>query len=302
MSKMKIYDTRMVAKKLAEFITPEPLRAFLADKVKGKSFSVLEPSIGSGQLLFNLLDRIKSVCGYDTNELALACALENISDAELHNQDFITSDIKKHDIAICNYPFSLRPTEVQKAYILKDAFLSQFYKNKVTGVLDFIFILKSFNAVDEGFYLCFPGIGYRQQEKRFREYLIQNRFIREYGLIEECKFEHTGISILFLHLTKQPNERINSFRLNLKTGEKIEKEVTLQDTFETPHVEQLRLEYDPVDLEKNARESAFNSFKTQVQMSIFVQCIDEQIQRELQPVDVWLENCINELKALIAKD
>ena len=82
---------------------------------------------------------------------------------------------------------------------------------KVTGLLDFIFILKSFELVKEGYYLCFPGIGYRTQEEKFRKYLIDNKFIKEYGIINNCQFDHTSISILYLHLSKEKTDNPKIF-------------------------------------------------------------------------------------------
>ena len=290
---MKEFDGRLKAKYAAEFITPQKLRQFISDKVSGNNLRVLEPAVGSGQLLFNLIDRINSVEGFDVNNDALVYAKENFGNkAILHNLDFITAEIKEYDVAISNYPFSLKPTDEQQAYILADPFLSRFYNGKVTGVLDIVFILKSFNAVQEGYYLCFPGIGYRGSEKRFREWLISNKHIQEYGLIEECAFEHTSISILFLHLTKKPNERVNSFRLNLKTGYIVESSITLTDHLEIPYEEIEREVINPVELEETARKNVERVVMAQIKISRMIWEIDELIHERLPSVDEWKRELI----------
>ena len=190
MSKNKEFDTRAVAKQNAEYITPEKLRQFLAQKITKENITVLEPAIGSGQLLFEIKERIALIDGYDVNQSALNCVKENFEGKiNVFNQDFITSTVNKtYDYAIANYPFSLPMTEEQKEFIANDDFLQSFFVKKkqestenlfeakpfvkpdnVNGKLDFMFILKSFQYAKEGLYFCFPGIAYRGQEEKFRK-------------------------------------------------------------------------------------------------------------------------------------
>ena len=74
------FDTRKKAKQLAEFITPPILRKFISDKVKGENLNILDVSIGSGQLLFDLSKRISSVVGYDVNKDSLNACKQNFKD------------------------------------------------------------------------------------------------------------------------------------------------------------------------------------------------------------------------------
>lgn len=302
---MEEIDIRKKAKRNAEFITPNQLRIFLSKKVMGENLTVLEPAIGSGQLIFNILDKCKYIHGFDINIESVNASIDNLKgiDTFIENTDFITCNTwLNYDIAISNYPFSLIPNEEQKKYILNDPFLSSFYDGKVTGKLDIIFILKSFHISSEGIYLCFPGIGYRGTERYFREYLVNNKFIKEYGLIENCKFEHTNIPILFLHLTKTPNDKTKSFYLDLKTNEIIEEEVKEWDdqfTFYIPRKEQDKEVINTVELENSNREKAMKVFITQIKFSKLVYEVDESIQLNCIPVKSWVDNCINEFKKSI---
>ena len=65
------YDTRAVAKTNAEYITPQALRQFLAQKITKNNITVLEPAIGSGQLLFELRDKITEIDGFDVNKSSI---------------------------------------------------------------------------------------------------------------------------------------------------------------------------------------------------------------------------------------
>ena len=304
---MKEFNTRQEAKNRAEHLTPVVLREFLSKKVQGNDLKVLEPAIGSGQLLFNLFDRVKSIDGYDVSENVIKQAKENFKDkANLLLQDFITSkNNNQYDVAIANYPFSLMPSQEQKEAIAKDSFLSQFYvKQKgfintakaddVKGKLDYIFILKSFNLAKEGLYLCFPGIGYRGEEEKFRKYLIDNKFIKEFGILKNSKFENTNIDIFFLHLTKEPNEKTKAFSLDFKTNEFLEEEATFENNqFKYP-IKVIEKEFfDAVELERQSRENLINVIKKELATSRMIYDLDVDIRKGLPTIEEFKKDIID---------
>lgn len=311
------YDTRAVAKQNAEYITPEKLRQLLAQKITKNNITVLEPAIGSGQLLFELKEQIASIDGYDINKSPLDYAKRNFKEkVNAFNQDFITSTINKtYDYAIANYPFSLKINEEQKEFIANDKFLKTFFAKKeqstntliemeavvkpenVNGVLDFIFILKSFQYAQEGVYFAFPGIGYRVQEEKFRKYLIENKFIKEIGMLSNCKFDHTQISILFLHLTKKPNEKTKSFTLDLKTNEMIEGFASFESNqFDFPRKELEKEYFDPVKTEELVRQSLKNTIKKELDFSQKIYNLDPQLQKNLPTIKDFKRELINMLE------
>lgn len=297
------FDTRKKAKMLAEFITPPILRKFIANKIKGENLNILDVSIGSGQLLFDLSNRLSSIIGYDVNNESLQACKQNFKNkVVLYNQDFITSNLKEtQDICVCNYPFSLRATKEQESYVLQDDFLSQFYDKKVTGLLDFVFILKSFNYVKDGYYLCFPGIAYRKQEEKFRKYLIDNEFIKEYGLIENCQFEHTSISILYIHLSKEKTKNPKSFLLDFKTNELIEDNAMFDDyRFLCPSKKIERKTINPVEVEALARKQIEDNILKQYQMSLAVYELDKAL-IELPHPKIWINKMMKGLLKIESK-
>lgn len=293
----KEFDTRKKAKDLAEFITPPILRQFINQKVKGDNLNILDISIGSGQLLFELNNRISTIVGFDVNSESLKACKQNFKDkATLYNMDFITNNIElNQDICICNYPFSLKATEEQEKFILNDNFLKQFYDKRVTGLLDFIFILKSFEIVKEGYYLCFPGVGYRKQEEKFRKYLIDNNFIKEYGLINNCQFEHTNISILYIHLTKEKEHNPKSFSLDLKTNELLEDKFDFEDyVFKYPQKETIRKKINHIEVEQQAREQIFKQLKKQYELSLAMYQFDNSL-KVLPSPEKWIKEMCSEI-------
>jgi type I restriction-modification system DNA methylase subunit len=77
MKKFKEADLRQVAKNNAEYITPQALREFLKSKIEKDNITVLEPAIGSGQLLFDVFDKIFAIDGYDINQKSQNCSNAN---------------------------------------------------------------------------------------------------------------------------------------------------------------------------------------------------------------------------------
>jgi len=289
------FDTRKKAKDLAEFITPLKLREFIASKVKGDNLNILDISVGSGQLLFCLKDRINHLIGYDVNTEALNTAKLNFKEQiTIYNEDYILASDIKSDICISNYPFSLKPTKEQKEAILSHSFLKTFFvgKKDVTGLLDFIFILKSFNNVKEAFYLCFPGIAYRKNELNFRKYLIENNYIACYGMLNNCKFTHTSIPILYLHLKKEPTLNPKRFLLDFDTKEYLEDKADFSDfTFNNLRKEQEKEIIDPLALEIQIRALEEKHIKDSFKRACFIWGLDEDIRNSniIHP-NIWIDN------------
>ena len=283
-------DARLEAKNRAEFITPIKLREFIVNKIKldgHNNCCILEPAIGSGQLLYEIHDLATKIYGFDIVETLKEVLTHNFKDKiEYQCNDFITADFNNLvDIAVTNYPFSLKPTQEQIDYILQDNFLNQFYNKKVTGVLDFIFILKSFVLAQHGYYLCFPGIGYRKIETKFRKYLVDNNYLEEYGRISNCQFSHTTISILFIKLSKhKTNKQVKTFNLDLLNNKYIETIRNKFDdayTFIIPNFDEIEKELvvnvNPVELEIKARESLKEIIKAQINLSKLVYNLDNKL-------------------------
>lgn len=194
------HNNREKANKFAEYVTGKPLRQYLAQKVKqycGENVSVFDGAAGSGQL-----EQFISMTDFHAVEIQQeSCeALKiNFPHAVVSNQSFFTyqSDIQV-DAIVMNPPYSLKlkglPEEDQQA-------IKELYPWKKSGVVDDIFLLKSMTYTKRyGFYIMFPGIAYRQSEKKMRE-LVGNNLV-ELNEIQNG-FEDTSINVIFLVIDKE---------------------------------------------------------------------------------------------------
>lgn len=197
---LKEFNNRKTADKFAEYITGRELRQYLADKVKkycGDDITVFDGAIGSGQLEEYI--NPKFLYGVEIQEEAVKTCKENYPNSEIHHMSFFNyfSDVKA-DATIMNYPFSLKfkdlPDEDKEN-------IQKLYPWKKSGFVDDMFILKGLDFTKRyGFYICFPGIGYRKPEKTFRD-IVGNR-LKEFNVIHNA-FEDTGIAIVFLVIDKE---------------------------------------------------------------------------------------------------
>ena len=197
----KEHNNREISKKLAEYITGEELRKYVAGKVKKylniENPTVFDGAVGSGQLEQFLNPAI--LYGVDVQENSINSARENFKNTELEIKSFF--EYEKDDLivdcVIMNPPFSIKfkdLSEIEQKNIQKD------FEWKKSGVVDDIFVLKSLEYTKRyAFYILFPGVGYRKTEEKFRE-LIGNR-LAELNVIKNA-FTDTSIDVLFLVVDK----------------------------------------------------------------------------------------------------
>lgn len=193
------HNNRKKANKFAEYITGETLRRYLADKVEkyvGKCPSVFDGAAGSGQLEQFIQPR--EFVAVEIQAESCAALAKNYPHADIYNQSFfLYQGEPKCDCVVMNPPFSLKFKDLSEEE--KQAIQADFPWKK-SGVVDDIFMLKGLANADRfGFFIMFPGIAYRNTEKKLRE-LIGNQLV-ELNLIQNA-FEDTPISVLFLIVDK----------------------------------------------------------------------------------------------------
>ena len=141
---------------------------------------------------------------------------------------------------------------------------------KKSGVVDDIFVLKSLKYTKRyGFYILFPGVGYRSSEKKFRE--IIGNSLQELNMIENA-FEDTSIGVLFIVIDKE------------KTDNKVIKELYDCKTKILLKIEETELEEDfrwqPTQLEKETEEINIEELKDDLKRS-FLGHIENSLDLEL---------------------
>lgn len=198
----KEHNNREVSKKLAEYITGTELRKYVAKKVKQyinlENPTVFDGAVGSGQL--EQFVNPSMLYGVDVQESSISAAKENFKNTELKIQSFFEYNKENLvvDCVIMNPPFSLKfkdLSEIEQKNIQKD------FEWKKSGVVDDIFILKSLKYTKRyGFYILFPGVGYRRTEEQFRKLIGNN--LAELNRIDNA-FTDTNISVLFIVVDKE---------------------------------------------------------------------------------------------------
>lgn len=220
------HNNRLKAKALAEYITGQKLRQYLADKVRhyvGDNISVFDGACGSGQL--EQFIKPKELIAVEIQAESCQALAHNFPQAQIYNQSFFT--FQKDVICDCvvmNPPFSLKFKElsdIEKSHIQAE------FDWKKSGVIDDIFVLKAMKYTKRyGFFILFVGLTYRQTEKQFRQ-IIGNQIV-ELNRISNA-FDDTSIDVLFLVLDKQKtSDDYLSELVDFKTGEQFSQNLTLQ--------------------------------------------------------------------------
>lgn len=221
------HDNRKKAKNLAEFITGDALRRYMADKVRqyaGEQVSVFDGAAGSGQLCqyiqpteFVAVEIQPEAC----RELA-----KNFPHAKICNQSFFdfSSDFQA-DCAVMNPPFSIKFKDLSDA---EQANIQALFPWKKSGVVDDVFVLKAMQYSKRwGFFILSCGVGCRSTEKHFRQ-LIGNQAV-EINKIDNA-FDDTSIPVMVLIIDKQKtSSEYHSEFWDVKTDEKYTASLTLND-------------------------------------------------------------------------
>ena len=274
---MKEFNNREIAKKHAEYITGKELRRYLAEKVKGyvgDSPTVFDGAVGSGQL--EEFVNPAHVTGVEIQEGACRAFKENYPNSTVENMSFFNykGDVNA-DCVIMNYPFSLKFKELSEE---EQTNIQSSFPWKKSGVVDDIFILKSLEQTKGyGFYICFPGIRYRNAEKKLRELL--SGCIAEHNVIRNA-FEDTGIDVLFLVIDKEKDlsRTVKKEIYDCKLKKVVYEEKTSVDEEWEQIVEPLPEQepIDPVTLEMQIQDDVIKQLKKQLEITLAVSKLEKK--------------------------
>lgn len=252
----KEHNNRKKADKFAEYITGEALRKYVADKVLhyvGANASVFDGAAGSGQLEQFICPR--EFEAVEVQSEASAVLQQNYPNATVNTMSFFLyqSEIQC-DCVVMNPPFSMKFKALSNAE--QNAIQAEFPWKK-SGVVDDIFVLKGLNYSSRwGFFILFPGVGYRNTEKMFRA-LIGNQIV-ELNRIQNA-FEDTQIDVLFLVIDKTKTDSLAQRELfDCKTNQCLVRD---EWQIKPEHWEQIQLPQpkaepiNPLELEHQARQA-----------------------------------------------
>ena len=198
----KEHNNREISKKLAEYITGIELRKYVARKVKKyiskENITVFDGAVGSGQL--EQFIEPSMLYGVDVQESSVNSARQNFENTELEVKSFFEYEKENLlvDCVIMNPPFSIKFKDLSE---LEQKNIQKEFEWKKSSCVDDIFVLKSLKYTKRfGFYILFPGVGYRKTEQQFRKLIGNN--LAELNRIDNA-FTDTNISVLFIVVDKE---------------------------------------------------------------------------------------------------
>ena len=201
----KEHNNREISKKLAEYITGIELRKYVARKVKKyinkENITVFDGAVGSGQL--EQFVEPGMLYGVDVQENSINSARQNFKNTELEVKSFFEYEKEglEVDCVIMNPPFSLKFKDLSEQ---EQKNIQSEFEWKKSGCVDDIFVLKSLKYTKRfGFYILFPGVGYRRTEETFRKIIGNN--LAELNRIDNA-FTDTSISVLFIVIDKEKTD------------------------------------------------------------------------------------------------
>ena len=267
------HNNRDISKKLAEYITGIELRKYVAKKVKQyinlENPTVFDGAVGSGQLEQFVNPAI--LYGIDVQENSIDSAKENFKNTELEVKSFFEYEKENLivDCVVMNPPFSIKfkdLSEQEQNNIQKE------FNWKKSGVVDDIFVLKSLKYTKRfGFYILFPGVGYRRTEETFRKLIGNN--LAELNRIDNA-FKDTGISVIFIVIDKEKNDnKVYREIYDCKLDKQIlEDEWILEDDcyWQQPQEEREVEEVDINALNTKASELWISGVKKNLELDLFL--------------------------------
>ena len=269
----KEHNNREVSKKLAEYITGTELRKYVAEKVKKylniENPTVFDGAVGSGQLEQFVNPAI--LYGVDVQENSINSARQNFQNTELEVKSFFEYERENFEVdcVIMNPPFSIKFKDLSEQ---EQKNIQKQFPWKKSGVVDDIFVLKSFEYTKRyGFYILFPGVGYRKTEEKFRELIGNN--LAELNRIDNA-FTDTTISVLFIVVDKEKtNNKVFREIYDCKLDKQIlEDEWILEDEcfWQQPQEEREVEEIDINALNNQTSELWINGVKSNLELDVFL--------------------------------
>ena len=205
---MHEHNNRKLANQFAEYITGQELRKYTARKIHhyvDDHPTVFDGAIGSGQL--EQFVSPSFLTGVELQESACETFEMNhelFPNRSIHNMSFFNfKDEVVADCVVMNPPFSIKFKDLSEE---EQSNIQEEFPWKKSGVVDDVFVLKSLKHTSRyGFYILFPGVGYRKTETMFRT-LIGNQ-LQELNVIRNA-FEDTSIDVLFLVIDKNKTSQV----------------------------------------------------------------------------------------------
>ena len=170
-----------------------------------------------------------------------------------------------------NPPFSIKFKDLSE---LEQKNIRSEFEWKKSGCVDDIFVLKSLKYTKRfGFYILFPGVGYRRTEETFRKIIGNN--LAELNRIDNA-FTDTGISVLFIVVDKEKtNNKVFREIYDCKLDKQIlEDEWILEDDYSWQQPQEEREE------EREVEEININALNRQIS-DLWINRVEKNLELDL---------------------
>lgn len=204
-------------KKLGQYMTPRSVSNVLLNHLPIKAGDkVLDPAVGTGELLKQVLERNPDVetFGWDIDGEILKVAKTIIPDSVLIEKSGIdpltNTDREQYDVVIANPPyFEMKPDADQKTY----------YKDVISGRANIFsfFFQQALDLVKEGGYVGFivpPSLNAGAFFKGLRAHVLKHSNIEYLELIRKSNHfvdAQTAVQIIVLRKTRNSNAATNPY-------------------------------------------------------------------------------------------
>jgi adenine-specific DNA-methyltransferase len=187
--------------------TPDRISKYMCGYIKNdKSYRILEPSCGHGDLLKNISTK-HNITAVDINKKYVAHCKKKYPDVKYHNQNFLDfkADVR-YDYVIGNPPY----VKVQNLPVETRQRLRKEYPDLLGGNTNLYvyFILKCLDLLkDDGtlVFICPNGFLYSKSLVAFRNFLFSNKLVKvlvDFG--DKQIFDDVSTYTCILVLTKRP--------------------------------------------------------------------------------------------------
>jgi hypothetical protein len=190
-----------------DIFTPENITKIMTSKIK-QSGSLLEPSVGSGNLLKYLNKNNYSFIDIYELKKEYLDKIDNFQNIHKYNCDFIKSKINvKYDNIIMNPPY----IKIQDLSIEYRKFLKENFNILKSGLVDiyYAFIIKCINILnDDGIMVAITPNTYLYNKSalQLRKYLFDNGYIKEIIDFKDKKvFDNASVYCCITIFTKKRN-------------------------------------------------------------------------------------------------
>ena len=310
--------TKKSGKLRGEYFTPQCVSKLLAKIVilgQNSINKVYDPTCGTGSLLIQFKKEAgnnieEGFFGQEINPITYNLARMNMF---LHNVSYdkfnivlgdtlINPQFKDKipfDAIVSNPPYSIKWAGKDDQALINDERFAPVGALAPKSKADFAFVLHSLHYLSNkgrAAIVAFPGIFYRDMEKKIRKYLIDNNFIEAIIVLPPNLFYNTSISVNILVLSK--NKKNTKTQFIDASGEEFYKKATKNNILEDKHIDKIIEIFDKKEDIKYVAKSVDND---EIAKNDYNLSVSSYVERKDTREKIDINKLNTEIKETVAK-